>query len=247
MCAFVSVTEQWAQFAVAGPKSRELLNGLLDKEIDDKSWPFMACGEVCIGGTTARLFRISFSGEQGYELAVPARYGDSLFRELVTRAEALGGGPYGMEALNILRIEKGFITHAEIHGRVTAYDIGMDGMVSAKKDCIGKAAAQRPGLMAEEREQLVGLKPIGEVRELLAGAHLFDAGAEAISANDQGYITSVGYSPTLGHFLGMGFLKGGRARHGETVRMVDHLRGSETLCEVTDPVVFDPEGGRVRG
>ena len=176
---FISVTEQWAQFAIAGPKSRELLNGLLDKKVDDKSWPFMACGEVSIGDTSARLFRISFSGEQGYELAVPARYGDSLFRELVTRAEALGGGPYGMEALNILRIEKGFITHAEIHGRVTAYDIGMDGMVSARKDCIGKAAAQRPGLTGEEREQLVGLKPIGEVKELLAGAHLFDADAEA--------------------------------------------------------------------
>ena len=244
---FISVTEQWAQFAVAGPKSRALLNGLLDHPIDDESWPFMSCGPVEIGGTAARLFRISFSGEQGYELAVPARLGDSLFRELVSRAEALQGSAYGMEALNILRLEKGFITHAEIHGRVTAFDIGMDRMVSAKKDCIGKTAAARPGLRDEDREQLVGLKPVGAVQELLAGAHLFNQDDEAVSANDQGYITSVGYSPTLGHSLGMGFLKGGRARHGEKVRMVDHLRNSETLCEVIDPVAFDPEGGRLRG
>ena len=244
---FISVTEHWAQFAVAGPKSRDLLNDLLDHPIDDTSWPFMSCGEVSIGGTTGRLFRISFSGEQGYELAIPARFGDSLFRMMLELAEAHGGGAYGMEALNVLRIEKGFITHSEIHGRVTAFDIGMERMVSAKKDCIGKAASTRPGLIGEEREQLVGLKPIGAVQELLAGAHLFDPEAEAVSANDQGYITSVGFSPTLGHFLGLGFLKGGRARHGEKVRMVDHLRGSETLCEVIDPVQFDPEGGRVRG
>ncbi len=244
---FVSVTEHWAQFAIAGPKSRALLNGLLDQPIDDESWPFMSCGAVHVGGIEGRLFRISFSGEQGYELAIPARYGDSLFRELLTRAEAMEGGAYGMEALNILRIEKGFITHAEIDGRITAFDIGMDRMVSAKKDCIGKAAAARPGLREEARPQLVGLKPVGAVKELLAGAHLFDDGDAPISANDQGYITSVGYSPTMGHFLGLAFLKGGRARLGEKIRMVDHLRKSETLCEVVDPVVFDPEGGRMRG
>ena len=244
---FISVTEHWAQFAVAGPKSRDLLNALLDDPADPETWPFMACGDARIGGTPARLFRISFSGELGYELAVPARFGDSLFRELVARAEALGGGAYGMEALNILRLEKGFITHAEIHGRVTAFDIGMQRMISPAKDCIGKAASQRPGLLEEDREQLVGLKPVGAVKELLAGAHLFNPEDEAISAHDQGYITSAGYSPTLGHALGLGFLRGGRARLGDQVRMVDHLRGSETLCEVIDPVQFDPEGGRLRG
>ncbi|MGB5557374.1 MAG: sarcosine oxidase subunit alpha family protein, partial [Paracoccaceae bacterium] len=134
----ISVTEQWAQFAVAGPTSREVLNTVLDRPVDDEAFPFMACGEVGVLGTPGRLFRISFSGEHAYEVAVPARYGDSLFRLLVTHAEALGGGVYGMEALNVLRIEKGHITHAEIHGRTTAFDIGFEPMVSAKKDCIGK-------------------------------------------------------------------------------------------------------------
>jgi sarcosine oxidase subunit alpha len=244
---FVSVTEQWAQFAVAGPKSREVLNAVLDSELSDADWPFMACGPVRIGGVEGRLFRISFSGEHAYELAVPARYGDSLFRLLLSEAEVRGGAAYGMEALNVLRIEKGFITHAEIHGRTTAFDIGMGRMVSAKKDCIGKTMSERPGLKDPARERLVGLRPVAQDGKLIAGAHLFAPGAAATRVNDQGYITSVAHSPTLGHMLALGFLKNGPERIGEQVKMVDHLRGLETLCEVTDPVAFDPEGGRVRG
>ena len=245
--SFTSVTEQWAQFAVAGPKSRELLNDLLDQPLTDEDWPFMACGPVKILGVEGRLFRISFSGEHAYEVAVPARYGASLFDILTKRAEALGGGLYGMEALNVLRIEKGFITHAEIHGRITAYDIGMGKMVSAKKDCIGKTMTLRPGLEEPGRERLVGLKPVGESKELLAGAHLYNKDAEPIRTNDQGYITSVCYSPTLGTMLGLAFLADGPERYGQTIKMVDGLRGVETLCEVVNPVFFDPEGGRVRG
>ena len=244
---FTSVTEQWAQFAVAGPKSRELLNGLLDAPLEEGAWPFMACGEVSVLGVAGRLFRISFSGEHAYELAVPARFGDSLFRALVARAEEMGGGAYGMEALNVLRIEKGFITHAEIHGRVTAFDVGLGRMVSAKKDCIGKTLSQRPGLLEEDRERLVGLKPVGAVKLITAGGHLFDKDAEPVRENDQGYVTSAAYSPTLGHVIALGFLRRGPERLGERVKMVDHLRGVETLCEVVDPVFFDPEGGRLRG
>ncbi|MEL6700584.1 MAG: NAD(P)-binding protein, partial [Pseudomonadota bacterium] len=190
--SFISATEQWAQFAVAGPRSRELLNTVLDAEIDNDSFPYMGCGAVSVAGVAGRLFRISFSGEHAYEVAVPARYGDSLFRMLVAQAEALGGGPYGMEALNVLRIEKGFITHAEIHGRVTAFDCGMGRMVSAKKDCVGKTMSERPGLHGDHREQLVGLKPVGAVKKLTAGAHIYEPGADPVNGNGQGYTTSVG-------------------------------------------------------
>ncbi|MDD9726413.1 sarcosine oxidase subunit alpha family protein [Roseovarius sp. SK2] len=244
---FASVTEQWAQFAVAGPKSRTLLEEVVGQALGNEDWPFMACGDVRTGGIGARLFRISFSGELAYEIAVPSRYGAALFDLLVEKAEALEGGPYGMEALNVMRIEKGFITHAEIHGRTTAFDIGMQGMMSDRKDFIGKAMAARPGLMDEDRAQLVGLKPVGAVKELIAGAHLFAPGAEAVSETDEGYITSVAFSPMLGHVIGLGFLARGRARIGEHVRMVEHLKGSATLCEVVAPGGFDPEGGRMRG
>jgi heterotetrameric sarcosine oxidase alpha subunit len=244
---FISVTEHWAQFAVAGPRARDLLNSVLQDAVSAQDFPFMSCGEARILGVPGRLFRISFSGELGYEVAVPARYGAALYEHLVAEAEGLGGGAYGMEALNVLRIEKGFITHAEIHGRVTADDIGMARMVSAKKDCIGKAASHRPGLSGPEREQLVGLMPDDPQQELSAGAHLYDEGAAAQAPNGQGYVTSVGYSPTLESWLALALLRNGRARHGETVRLDDGLRGRKVLCRVCDPVFFDKDGGRMRG
>jgi heterotetrameric sarcosine oxidase alpha subunit len=237
---FISVTESWAQFAVAGPKARALLAGYLGQPVD---LPFMGVAPIRVGGVEGRLFRISFSGEEGYEVAVPTRYGEALFRDLVARAETMGGGPYGMEALNVLRIEKGFITHAEIHGRVTAHDIGMEKMISAKKDCIGKAAATRAGMWGPEREQLVGLRASAPIS---AGAHLFVPGTEVHRETDQGYVTSVGWSPTLGAWLGLGFMKDGRARVGEKVRLVDHLRGLDVICEVCPPVFHDPEGEKLR-
>ena len=243
----ISVTEQWAQFAIAGPQARALLNTVLDQELDDDNWPFMACGKVGVGGVEGRLFRISFSGEHAYELAVPSRYGESLFRMLTAQAEVMGGGPYGMEALNVLRIEKGFVTHAEIHGRTTAFDIGKAGMISAKKDCVGKASAARPGLLGATRQQLVGLRAKGADHVLSAGAHLFEKDAAATRVNSQGYATSVCYSPTLGTYLALGFLENGRARHGEVITLRDHLRGITEQVEVCDPVFFDPSGGRARG
>ena len=240
----ISVTESWAQFAVAGPKARVLVNSLLDRPMGD--FPFMSVAEVKLSGLSARLFRISFSGEEGYEIAVPTPYGEALFRDLVSRAELLGGGPYGMEALNVLRIEKGFITHAEIHGRVTAGDIGMAGMISAKKDCIGKLAATRAGMIEPQREQLVGIRSLhGE--EITAGAHLFIQGADLTRANTMGYLTSVGYSPLFQTYLALGFFAGGRDRIGAHIRVVDRLRGIDVLAEICDPVFFDKAGEKMRG
>ena len=243
---FTSVTEQWAQFAVAGPQSRALLNDVLDAPLENETWPFMACGDVRIGGVNGRLFRISFSGEHAYEVAVPARYGESLYKNLVTAAQKRGGGAYGMEALNVLRIEKGHITHAEIHGRTTAFDIGFGKMVSAKKDCIGKTMSEREGLMDTDREQLVGLRAL-DGGEITAGAHVFDAGAEPVRVNGQGYVTSAAFSPTLGQGIGLAFIKNAPARHGEVMEMVDHMRGIKTRVELCNPVFVDPEGGRTRG
>jgi sarcosine oxidase subunit alpha len=243
----LSVTEQWAQFSVAGPWSLELVQGLVEADLSDERLPYMGCVEALVLGVPGRVFRISFSGERGYEVAVPARFGGSLWRLLVAQAETLGGGPYGLEALNVLRIEKGFLTHAEMHGRTTAFDLGLERMVSKAKDCVGWASSRRPGLLEEDREQLVGLRPVARSGQLTAGAHLYGRDEAATRANGQGYVTSVCWSPTFDASLGLGFLRRGRARHGEVVRLVDAMRGVETLCEVTDPVFLDPEGGRMRG
>jgi sarcosine oxidase subunit alpha len=149
--------------------------------------------------------------------------------------------------LNVLRIEKGFITHSEITGRVTAFDIGMDRMVSLKKDCIGRAASRRAGLLEPDREQMIGLRPVHPDGVLTAGAHLFAMQARAVAAQDQGYVTSVGHSPTLGHFIGLGFLKSGPDRHGERMMLVDHLRQIRTEVEICAPVFVDPDGMRAHG
>ncbi len=243
---FTSTTDAWAQFAIAGPRARDVVNAVLDQPLLGKAFSFMQCGAVSLGGISGRLFRISFSGEHAYELAVPSRYGASLFRLLVAQAEGFGGGAYGIEALNVLRIEKGLLTHAELHGRTTAFDLGLQRMMSTRKTFIGKAAAARPGLVEETREQLVGLRALAAGEELTAGAHLFARDADPTRLNDQGYVTSACHSPTFGRSIALGFLRRGRSRHGELLRLVDHLRGVDVICEVCDPVFFDAQGGRMR-
>lgn len=240
---FVSVTESWAQFAVAGPRARATLGAVCDLP----DLPFMGCAPVTVAGIPGRVFRISFSGELGFEIAVPTRFGAALFDRLLAAAAEQGGGPYGMEALNVLRLEKGFLTHAEIHGRVTADDLGLGAMVSAGKDCIGKPASLRPGLTEPGRAQLVGLLPVDRGDELSAGAHLFDTHAPATRENDIGHVTSVGPSATLGHWIGLGFVVNGHSRHGEVIRLEDGLRGKKLRVRIVDPVFFDPDGGRMRG
>ena len=243
----MSVTEQWAQFAVAGPKSNELINLMVEETIDNDSCPYMGYKEVSFGNIKGRLFRISFSGEHAYEIAVPSRYGESLFEILRMEASKMGGGLYGMEALNVLRIEKGFITHAEIHGRITAFDLGFQKMMSSKKDFIGKTAAMRPGLVDDQRDLLIGLKPINANDKLYSGSYLFELKASPVRAAQQGYTTSVGFSSELKTNLGLGFLRNGRARVGEQIKVVDHLRNAETICKICDPIFLDREGGRARG
>ncbi len=241
----LSVTDHWAQVAVTGPRAGEVVDAVLDGAAQGLG--FMGHRPVVVGGVAGRLFRISFSGELGYEIAVPAGFGDSLVRLLVMQAETLGGGAYGLEALNVLRLEKGFLTHAEIDGRVTADDLGLGRMMSPAKDFIGARMAARPALVAEGRAQLVGLRPVGPVKQLAAGAHLFAPGAQAVRENSLGHVTSAGFSPVLGHMIALALVRDGRARHGQRLRMVDHMRQLDVDCEVTDPVWIDPEGGRMRG
>ena len=107
--------------------------------------------------------------------------------------------------------------------------------------------AARPGLNGPERDQLVGLRPVGAVKQIIPGAHLFEPDATPIRQNDQGYVTSMCYSPTIKSIIAQAFLCDGRNRMGQTVKMVEHLSGVTTLCKVCNPVFFDPEGGRLRG
>ena len=246
----VSVTEQWAQLAVAGPQSRAVLAQLVDPPFDiaDAAFPYMACAPLTVcGGVPGRLFRLSFSGELAFEIAVPARYGDALARRLMQAGAPFGITPYGTETLGVLRIEKGHPAGNEITGQTTAGDLGMGRMLSQKKDFIGRAMAGRPGLVDPTRPSLVGLQPVDRSKRLRAGAHFLPKGAAAIAANDQGYVTSACFSPALGHWIGLGLLSGGPARHGEIVIAHDPVRDGDTEVEIVHPVFLDPKGARLRG
>ena len=141
----------------------------------------------------------------------------------------------------MLRVEKGLLTHAELHGRTTLDDLGLGRMLKAG-DCVGRALSQRPGLAGPEREQLVGLRPLAPGGRLVGGAHLVEAGAAFTAANDLGYLTSAAFSPALGHDIALGFLVDGRARAGARLRAVCALRGIDTGVEVVAPAFVDPDG-----
>ena len=243
----VSVSEQWAQFAIAGPRSRDVLRKLIDEKFDvgDKALPHLGAREVTVGGIGARLYRLSFSGELAYELAIPARYGDALIRAIMAAGEEFGITPYGIETLSVMRIEKGHVAGQEMNGQVTANDLGLGRMVSAKKDCIGRVMAQRPALLAEDRPAFVGFRPVDRKARLRAGAHFLPVGAAAKIENDQGYMTSVAFSPMLGHWIGLGVIARGRQRIGERVRAYDPVRNGDVEVEICNPVFFDPDGARL--
>lgn len=198
----------------------------------------MATTEATIANLPARLFRISFSGELAYEIAVPASHG----AELATALLHAGASPYGLEALNVLRLEKGHPVGAELNGQTTAADLNLARMLSKKKDFIGRALAQRPALQHPNRPALVGLRPTTPGAPLQAGAHLIPRAAPAAAEHDQGHITSAAYSETLGHWIALGLLNNGRARHGEIFRATNPLQDLETEVEVVAPIFHDPEG-----
>ncbi|MGB3386517.1 MAG: glycine cleavage T C-terminal barrel domain-containing protein, partial [Pseudaminobacter sp.] len=245
-----SCTDQWATFSVAGPKSRDLLRNLVDpaEDLSNEGFPFMGVREVALrGGMYARLFRISFSGEMAFEISVPARYGDALARNLMIAGEPFGVIAYGTEALGVMRIEKGHVAGPELNGTTTADDLGLGKMMSKKKDFVGRVMASREGLVAPDRQVVVGIKPVDKSRRLRSGAHIIPKGAVAGPDTDQGYVTSVCHSPILGQWLGLGLVERGRERFGEIVRAYDPLRGEDYEVEICNPVFYDPEGGRQRG
>lgn len=246
----ISVTDGWAQFSVAGPNSRRLLQKIVDPthDISNAAFPYMACGDVTIcGGTRARLFRISFSGELAYEVAVPARFGAALISVLMAAGDEFEAIAYGTEALGAMRIEKGHPAGNELNGQTTALNLGFGAMLSDKKDCIGNTLSRRPALVAPDALRMMGFKPVDLSQSLASGAHFVASGKAATTENDEGWMTSVTFSPELGHSIGLGFIKRGHERIGEIVIAADPLRGQSIAVEIVSPHFVDPEGVRLRG
>ena len=152
---------------------------------------------------------------------MPAHFGDAMVRVLMAAGEEFGVVAYGTEALGVMRVEKGHAAGNELNGQTTARDLGLGRMVSGKKDCIGSTLSRRAGLNRPDGLALVGFRPVDRAAKLTAGAHFVAEGKAATMENDEGWMTSVAYSPTLGHAIGLGFIRRGADRMGEVVRAVE--------------------------
>jgi sarcosine oxidase subunit alpha len=239
------VTEQWAQFAVAGPKAREVLAKLEpDFDLSNEAFPHLSMKEGKLGPYPVRVFRISFSGELSYEIAVPANLGRGLWDWILSAGAEFGIETYGTEALHVLRAEKGFIVIGdETDGTVTPADVGLDGLVSKKKvDFIGKRSLEQSHLKAPNRKQLVGLLTDDPAEVLPDGAHAVRAVKEKPPMETIGHVTSSYFSPTLSRSIAMALIENGRARTGETLSFP--LAGKTVSARIVDPVFYDREGAR---
>jgi len=239
------VTEQWSQFAIAGPKARALLEKLgTDIDLSNEAFPFMSVKEGRIAGIRARIFRISFSGELSYEVAVPAGYGSSLWERALADGAEFGICAHGTEALHILRAEKGFIVIGdETDGTVTPHDVGLSWAVSKKKpDFIGKRSLEQAFLKAPGRKQLVGLLTVDPAEVLPDGAYAVEQVRAAPPMRMIGQVTSTYFSPTLKRSIAMALIRNGRDRMGETVRFP--LKDKVVEATIVDPVFYDKEGKR---
>ena len=171
----------------------------------------------------------------------------TLARALMLAGEPLGVTPYGLEALSILRIEKGHASGGELNGQVTAGDLGLGGLMSRQKDFIGRVLAMRPGLTDPDRPTLVGVRAETPSQRFGTGAHLLARDAAATPEADEGYVTSTAWSPAVGGWIGLALLRRGAQRYGEGVRAYDPVRGADTPVQVCPPVFVDPHGERLGG
>ena len=239
-----NVTEHYAQFAVAGPKARAVLEALgPDFDVSKDNFPFMAWTEGALGNLPVRVFRISFSGELSYEIAVPASQGRALWDKLLEAGKPHGITTYGTEALHVLRAEKGFIMIGdETDGTVIPQDLGLHWAISKKKeDFLGKRAQQREHMTDPLRWKLVGLETLdGSV--LPDGAYAVEEGDNANGQRKmQGRVTSTYYSPTLERGIAMGLVERGPDRMGEVLDF-PKVDGEIVQVRIVDPVFYDKDG-----
>ena len=243
-----STSEQWAVIAVQGPKAREIIEPLVEGiDLSSESKPHMSVSEGKICGVPTRLFRISFTGETGFEINVPADYGKAVMEAIWERGAPMGMTPYGTEAMHVMRAEKGYIiVGQDTDGTVTPQDAGVGWAVGKKKtDFVGIRGLTRPDLVAEGRRQLVGLRTKDPKIVLEEGAQVVDDPNHPVPVPMIGFVTSSYWSQSLDHSIAMALIEGGRGRIGETVHIP--MENETIAAEICNPVFYDLEGGRVNG
>jgi len=242
-----SVTDQWSVMSVAGPQSRTVLKAAgCDLDLDTPAFPFMSVQVGQVAGIPARVSRISFSGELAFEISVDANQGLALWEAVMRAGRDFDITAYGTEAMHVLRAEKGYvIVGQDTDGSVTPVDLGMDWIVSKRKDFIGRRSLSRPDTERPNRKQLVGLKTADPARVLPEGAQLVNAPQAERPVPMIGHVSSSYYSANLGRSIALALVKGGRSRMGGTIyaQLMDGSVVPATICE---PVFFDPENQRTK-
>jgi sarcosine oxidase subunit alpha len=243
-----SVTEQWADVAVAGPRARDVLLAVgTDVDLSADAFPFMTFRDGTVAGVPARIARISFTGELSFEVMVTGWHGAHLWDAVAAAGESDGISPYGTETMHVLRAEKGFvIVGQDTDGTVTPFDLGMDWIVNMSKgDFVGRRSLSRAVTARSGRKQLVGLLPEDRDALLPEGAQLVLEDTGRIPMPMAGHVTSSYRSPTLGRTFALAMLEDGHGLHG---RMVYAPLAETTIAAtVTEPVFYDPEGTRRDG
>lgn len=242
-----SVTEAWATLSICGPNARSLLSEFTDDiDLTPDALPFMGMKEGTVGGIPARVFRISFTGECSFEINVPASYGLALWTQLMVAGEKYGITPYGTETMHVLRAEKGYIiVGQETDGTVMPQDLGMDWILSKKKDFIGRRSFTRPDSQRTERRKLVGLLPVNPNDILEEGGQIVAEKGDHRPIPMIGHVTSSYYSANLGRSFALAMISNGTEKIGDRVYVP--MDGKTITCEVTAPIFFDAEGARLHG
>jgi sarcosine oxidase subunit alpha len=205
----------------------------------------VARGRIC--GAPMLLFRVSFTGELGFEVNVPADFGLAVWEAIYAAGQKHEITPYGTEAMHVLRAEKGYIiVGQETDGTVTPDDAGLGWAIGkSKPDFVGKRSLQRPAMTATDRKQLVGLSTADSQVVLDEGSQVMQQPGQQPPARSMGHVTSSYHSAVLGRSIALALVSGGRARMGETL-YVPTAHG-DIAVKVTSPVFYDPEGARLNG
>ena len=232
---------------VAGPNARQVLAAVgTDIDLSAEAFPHMAYREGTVAGVRARIERVSFTGELSYEVAVPWGYGSALWDALLRAGRKLGITPFGIEALMVMRVEKGFLhVGSDTDGTTYPQDVGFGSAIAKKSDdFVGRRSTMRSDALRTDRRQLVGLKVTDRGGPLEVGAHVLSGDVHAQLAT-QGWVTSSVHSPTLRRPLAMALVSSGTSRIDEEVRVWS--LGNFRTARITDPRFYDPAGERLNG